>query len=377
MEFTFIWIKKTLLNSLKKTEVTTVKAKPGVNAAVREAVNPEKYDEYRRQWGEVTKLNLVTDFPLQIDFELNYSCNFTCPMCTWNMESTEQKGKQTWFDFEVFKEVIDQGVQEGLKSIRLNYINEPLIRKDITKFISYARNAGILDIYFSTNGSLLTDDIIKGLISSGLPRLQISLDANTKETYEKIRTGGNFDDVIKKALRFLEIRDELNVKLPTLRVNFVKTETNKHELDDFVKFWEDKADSIGIQDLVGVMDGYGKKTEQEIENINLSGDFRCAQPFQRVTMRYNGNVLPCCTFYAAEMPIGQIKTNTKTKFSEVDNIGLLDKSLKSKLIIGTIKEIWNGEQMTFIRDIHKKGEFWRHPVCKKCVLSTSHFDETQ
>ena len=125
------------------------------------------------------------------------------------------------------------------------------------------------------------------------------------------------------------------------------------------------------------MDGYGKKTEQEIENINLSGDFRCAQPFQRVTMRYNGNVLPCCTFYAAEMPIGQIKTNIKTKFSEVDNIGLLDKSLKSKLIIGTIKEIWNGEQMTFIRDIHKKGEFWRHPVCKKCVLSTSHFDETQ
>ena len=57
-------------------------------------------------------------------------------------------------------------------------------------------------------------------------------------------------------------------------------------------------------------------------------------------MRYNGTVLPCCTFYAAEMPIGQIKTNIKSKFSEVDNIGLLDKSLKSKLIIGTIKEIF-------------------------------------
>ena len=235
---------------MKKTEVTTVKSKANVNDAVRDAVESVKYDEYRKQWDEVTKLNLVTEFPLQIDFELNYSCNLTCPMCTWNMESTEQKGKQTWFDFEVFKEVIDQGVKEGLKSIRLNYINEPLIRKDITKFISYARNAGILDIYFSTNGSLLTDDIIKGLISSGLPRLQISLDANTKETYEKIRTGGNFEDVIKKVLRFLEIKDELNVKLPTLRVNFVKTDTNKHELDDFVKFWEDKADSIGIQDLV-------------------------------------------------------------------------------------------------------------------------------
>ena len=365
------------MKKLKKTEVTTVISKPDVNAEVRKAINPEKYDEYRRQWDEVTKLNLITEFPLQIDFELNYSCNFTCPMCTWNVESTEQKGKQTWFDFEVFKEVIDQGVEKGLKSIRLNYINEPLIRKDIVKFISYARKAGILDIYFSTNGSLLTDELSRNLISSGLLRLQVSLDAFTKSTYEKIRTGGNFDDVIKKTLRFLEIRDELNVKLPTLRVNFVKNDTNKHELDDFVRFWEGKADSVGIQDLVGVMEGYGKKTQDEIESTKLAGEFRCAQPFQRLTMRYNGTVLPCCTFYAAEMPIGQIKTNVKTEFSNVDNIGLLDKSLKSKLIIGTIEEIWNGKQMKFIRDIHKKGEFWKHPVCKKCVLSTSHFDETQ
>ena len=362
---------------MKKTEVTTVIAKPDVNDPVRNAIDPEKYDEYRRQWDEVTKLNLITEFPLQIDFELNYSCNFTCPMCTWNVESTEQKGKQTWFDFEVFKEVIDQGVKKGLKALRMNYINEPLIRKDIVKFISYARKAGILDIYFSTNGSLLTDDMIRGLIDSGLMRLQVSLDAYTKETYEKIRTGGNFDDVIKKVLRFLEIRKEMNVKLPTLRVNFVKNDTNKHELDDFVNFWKGKADSIGIQDLVGIMEGYGKKTDKEIENKQLSGDFRCAQPFQRVTMRYNGTILPCCTFYAAEIPIGQIKTNTKTKFSDVDNIGLLDKSLKSKLIIGTIEDIWKSEQMKFIRDIHQKGEFWKHPVCKKCVLSTAHFDETQ
>ena len=70
------------VNNLEKTEVTTVISKPDVNADVRNAIDPVKYDEYRKQWDEATKLNLVTDFPLQIDFELNYSCNFTCPMCT-------------------------------------------------------------------------------------------------------------------------------------------------------------------------------------------------------------------------------------------------------------------------------------------------------
>lgn len=364
------------MNSLKKTEVTTVISKPDVNADVRNAIDPKKYDEYRKEWEEATKLNLVTDFPLQIDFELNYSCNFTCPMCTWNEESTEGKGKQTWFDFEVFKEVIDHGVSKGLKSIRLNYINEPLIRKDIVKFISYAHQAGIIDSYFSTNGSLLSDDMIKSLINSGLLRLQVSLDAITKNTYEKIRTGGNYDQVIKNVLRFLEIRNEMGLKLPTLRVNFVKTDVNKNELEDFVKFWEGKADSVGIQDLVGIMDGFGKKTNEQIEQTKLQGDFRCAQPFQRVTLRYNGTILPCCTFYAAEMPIGQLKSEINTEFSDIDNIGLLDKSIKSKLVIGTIEEIWKSKQMEFIRDIHKKGEFWKHPICKTCVLSTSHFDVT-
>ena len=365
------------VEKLEKTEVTTVIAKTNVDLDVRNAIDPIKYDEYRKQWEEATKLNVVTDFPLQIDFELNYSCNFTCPMCTWNEESTESKGRQTWFDFEVFKEVINDGVSKGLKSIRLNYINEPLIRKDIVKFISYAHKAGIIDSYFSTNGSLLSDELIRNLINSGLLRLQISLDAVTKNTYEKIRTGGNYDQVIKNVLRFLEIRKEMGSKLPTLRVNFVKTDVNKNELDDFIKFWENKVDSIGIQDLVGIMEGFGKKTNEEVEQTKLTGDFRCAQPFQRVTLRYNGTILPCCTFYAAEMPIGQLKSEINTKFSDIDNIGLLDKTIKSKLIIGSIQEIWQSKQMKFIRDIHKKGEFWKHPICKTCVLSTAHFDSTQ
>ena len=358
----------------EKSEFTTVISKSDTNNSVRTAVNSSEYDEYRETWNEVTNLNKITDFPTQLDFELNYSCNFTCPMCTWNAESTDGNSNDTWFDFEVFKEVIDDAVPKGLKSIRMNYINEPLLNRDIFKFISYARQAGILDIYFSTNGSLLTDDIIKKIINSGLLRLQVSLDAHTQETYEKIRTGGNFKDVIKKVLRFLEIRNEVSSKLPTLRVNFVKTEINKHETDDFIKFWEGKADSIGVQDLVGVMDGYGKKSEEELEKTKLSGSFRCAQPFQHLTVRYDGTILPCCTFFGAETPIAQLKTEQETTFSTITNVGLLDKSLKSKLIIRTIQEAWKSKEMEFFREIHKKGEFWRHPVCKKCVLSTSHFD---
>ena len=48
-------------------------------------------------------------------------------MCTWSAENNSNKGKTTWLSFDVFKETIDEGVDKGLKAIRLNYINEPLI----------------------------------------------------------------------------------------------------------------------------------------------------------------------------------------------------------------------------------------------------------
>ena len=52
-------------------------------------------------------------------------------MCTWSAENTSGKGKRTWLDFDVFKDIIDEGVEKGLKAINLSYINEPLIRSDI------------------------------------------------------------------------------------------------------------------------------------------------------------------------------------------------------------------------------------------------------
>ena len=61
-----------------------------------------------------------------------------------------------------------------------------------------------------------------------------------------------------------------------------------------------------------------KKQKEEVENTKLAGTFRCAQPFQHLTLRYDGTILPCCTFFGAEIPIAKLKTNKKIKFSEIE-----------------------------------------------------------
>ena len=171
-------------------------------------------------------------------------------MCPISAESPKGKGKSTWFDFEFFKELIDYSVDKGTKAIKLNYINEPLIRNDLIKFIDYAKKKGVLDIYFSTNGILLKDEISKKLINSGLTRIQISIDAVTQETYNKVRPGGDLKKILENIDNFLKIKKELKKTIPLVRVNFVKTEFNEFELEEFIKLWEDKVDMIGIQEFI-------------------------------------------------------------------------------------------------------------------------------
>ena len=46
--------------------------KKDLHSIIRSHNDSEAYDEYRRLWTESYKLGPVPDFPLQIDFELNY-----------------------------------------------------------------------------------------------------------------------------------------------------------------------------------------------------------------------------------------------------------------------------------------------------------------
>lgn len=181
-----------------KTELTGILGIEKINSlkAIKDRI---KWEEYRSLYVQASRLEILTPYPLQIDFELNATCNLACPMCPLSVEVNSEK-KHLLFPFELFKQIIDEGVAKGLKAIKLNYLNEPLLRKDLEQFIEYAKKAGVLDIYFSSNGLLLTKQRARSLIDSGLDRIQISIDAYSKEIYDKIRPGSDYHKVVGNVL---------------------------------------------------------------------------------------------------------------------------------------------------------------------------------
>lgn len=308
------------------------------------------FAEYRQQWEAATRFELETPFPLQLDFELNYSCNLRCPMCTWSVESTSGLGKKGWFPRDTFDAIIRDGVPRGLRALDMSFVNEPLIRSDLPDFIAFARDHGVLDIGFNTNATLLTPDLSRRLIRSGLTRIQFSVDAFSPSTYDKVRTGGDYHRVVQNILDFLEIRREAGREVPLTAVSFVKQRDNIGELQAFVDFWEPKVDYLLIREyLTPVLpesEHFDEKSRLFSEARHFTGEFRCTKPWQRMIVRYDGTLLPCCTFHGAYLPMGNV-------FQQ------------------PIVEIWVSPQMRELRRMHKAGEFYQNPVCKACALSST------
>lgn len=300
----------------------------------------ELWDLYRTRYENSLKCELknILKYPIQLEFELNGTCNYRCESCTYRLEGGNA-GNRPQIEFDKYAEIVSDGVRKGLGSIRYNYHNEPLLKKDIAKYIMYAKDAGVVDTYLSTNGSLLNPSMSTALIKSGLDRIQVSIDACNEKTYSILRPGGDYRKVVSNVIDFIALRNSMEKLLPTVRVNFVKQPENKDELQEFCLFWqEQKVDSIGIQDY---SDWSTEKNFDKYKNLN----FQCNMPFNRLVIRYNGDILPCCLFLSDKLVLGNIYDDS------IDNI-------------------WNSEKMHELRQLHSKPHGWmKNEICKRCVMS--------
>lgn len=102
-------------------------------------------------------------------------------------------------DILSFQEITDftrVAVNNGVTKVRLTG-GEPLVRKGITALVRMISDInGILDLSLTTNGTLLSQ-FAGELKSSGLQRVNVSLDTINPERFKEITRGGNIEDVFK------------------------------------------------------------------------------------------------------------------------------------------------------------------------------------
>ena len=148
-----------------------------------DGVDHDEWEKFRNDYSKANSLEKL-NHPVQVDIELNSSCNMACPFCIHGYEMRPRKN----LSFNQYKNIVDQAVALGVRGLKLNYLNEPMLRKDLEKCIKYAKNVGILNVYFVTNGTLLNKKRRASIIESGVTKIFVSLDAVTEDTYNKQRS---------------------------------------------------------------------------------------------------------------------------------------------------------------------------------------------
>ncbi len=242
-------------------------------------------------------------------------------------------------DFDLYTKIVDDMSGNNVFAMNMNVLGEPLIHKRINDMVKYAKQKGIIDVFFHTNAVLLNEKASRALIESGLDRLVISFDSPYKEKYEAVRINAKYDQVLKNVIRFNQIRSEMGSVGPLTRLNFIKLPgVTEQEITDVIELFKPHIDSIGLLDYVEGDNDVRQTIEVE---EGYKSKFVCSQVLTRLTVYDDGSVLPCCSDYDDELILGNLATQS-------------------------IQEIWNCDKLNEIRQLHFSGQFYKIPACAKC-----------
>jgi sulfatase maturation enzyme AslB (radical SAM superfamily) len=250
----------------------------------------------------VRKLMLATGrdraphLPDIVQIESTNLCNAKCVFCPRD----EMHRRQGVMDVDLFRKIVDECAALGITHVRVHNYGEPFLDKQLVEKVRYAKQRGIAEVGMISNGSLISEEIARGMIEAGLDAINISVDAAGKEVFERTRLNLDYDTVIGNIRTLVRLRGELGKKRPRLILSFVRQDNSADE-QAFIREWGAVADKIHITDLHN-----WAGTLHERSNVR----YPCYRLWQTFTVLWDGRVSLCCADYDGRNVLGDLRTST-------------------------------------------------------------------
>ncbi len=292
-------------------------------------------------------------FPFTVQAQTHTECNNSCLICPHHL--VRQRLPQGRMDPALYHAIADECLAHpGLLSLGLVLQNEPLLDERIYDFLAYyARRRGQARtlLFLSSNGLELTPANLERLRLAGLDFIQISVNADTREEYERICPGRDWDR-LQQNLGHLLAQD---LSWLGLQISFVRTRDNSEPLDRALRQWRRK----GVPTLVHRLSNRGGAL-QSYEDYFLQAErlpahrrlFRalvrrvvpvCPYPFFQASVQYNGQQLICTHDWNRQVVLGDVSRD-----------GLAG--------------VWNGEAANHVRRLWIEGRQDEIPTCRQCSV---------
>jgi MoaA/NifB/PqqE/SkfB family radical SAM enzyme len=366
----------------------------GVYDIVVEAISAEGYSKEIGRRKLVNSREAISHPPKFYHIGFITQCNLSCLMCPAHGDSSEFSSKGIKIDPIILDAALSglKHYSSHIQRIGITDYGEPFLYSDIFEAIDAIHQAcPKAEITMFTNGTLLSDHIIEKILNSHISEIGISLDAGTKQTFETIRFGANFEQVLSNIKALVDERNRKGLKLPRISTNFVLLHSNIRELASYTSIAAKAGvDSIGTINPHGLYQSDRNKAIYKIpvpesllsktrkffvtkmnyskiiqDCIDISKDAKipfkapnfipnCDQKIDCLDLGRNrpyivasGDVYPCCVLAAKGSEKGtSVKPMGNIKYE-------------------SIQQIWESDCYSSFREAFFRGKL-PHPICSKC-----------
>ena len=137
----------------------------------------------------------------------------------------------------------------GALSVHCSGFGESTIHPQFRSIIKFLSSFDVM-IRFSTNGQELNGEFAEFLVEQGVHRVTVSCSGASKEAYEKVYIGGNFD-ILLKGLKYLkDAKQAKGTRYPMVGINSLGFRHHVESFDTFVELMANHgADVIWLKTL--------------------------------------------------------------------------------------------------------------------------------
>ena len=303
--------------------------------------NAARYKPLQRALRD-TVVKRKLQFPEVISIESSSYCNADCIMCPRELLSRE-KGNMP---MDLFHKIIDECAENSryIKLVQPFMFGEPFINKQLVEMIEYTKSRlPRTPVNVSTNGSLINPEKAQALIDCKLDKINIDIDGATAETFEEVRIGLVYEQVVENARYLMNLKKATGSKTPEITVTIINMDETQHEITAFKEMWMPIADNVVVQSYTTWTGSVEDKNVGDQASVSAAGGFTfpCKHPWEEFVIANDGRVSICCLDFDFKVEIGDVSKQT-------------------------IKEVWNGVPIQEIRKKMIENRYDELEICSQC-----------
>jgi MoaA/NifB/PqqE/SkfB family radical SAM enzyme len=241
-------------------------------------------------------------------------------------------------DFGLYRDAVEEGARLGAKSVKLNFLGEPLLHPRIVDMVHLASSLDLW-VMMNTNAALLTRELGRAILKAGLTDIFFSFDSPYPEEYERVRAGASYGETLSNIEVFMAEKDRTGRRHVQTRASMVLPEdpAGRETIKrDYVRLFR----SMGVAEI-----GFGLPTVmgRDYAPLNEGLEFVCPDLFRRIFVFRDGAAGPCCGDWERRLVVGDLGRQS-------------------------ISGIWHSPEYSELRGKHLAGAFMAVPACRSCSV---------